>query len=237
MSEIFGFHCDDLIPDRETLLNGMDILPHRASNRHLGWAEEASLRFRQMARPVAVVRAVDAEYFSRVFAGEGLNESPNPLEAVYPRALRLAVFALTLGKAVSEEIGSLFAHGYEVEGVFLDAVASRAAENAAEQLGLQWLGALKLGGGVPEASVVLGYSPGYCGWHLSGQKKLLERAGAAEIGITLNDSSLMDPLKSVSGVFAAGGWEIFADGEDYPFCGVCATPTCRERRRRIQEWK
>jgi Vitamin B12 dependent methionine synthase, activation domain len=237
MSEVFGFHCDDLIPDRETLLGGMDILPHRASNKHLGWAEEASLRFRQLARPVAVVCNVDAESFARVFAGEGLNESPNPLETVYPRALRLAVFALNMGKAVSEEIGSLFAGGFEVEGVFLDAVASRAAENASEQLGLQWLGALKAEGGVPEACVVMGYSPGYCGWHLSGQRKLLECAGAAQIGITLNDSCLMDPLKSVSGVFAAGGRELFADGEDYPFCGVCATRTCRERRRRIHEWK
>ena len=51
---------------------------------------------------------------------------------------------------------------------------------------------------------VLRYSPGYCGWHVSGQINLFNTLTPEKIGITLGESCLMNPLKSVSGVLVAG---------------------------------
>lgn len=59
------------------------------------------------------------------------------------------------------------------------------------------------------------FSPGYCGWHVSEQKKLFPLFPSAEpCGIRLTDSSLMLPIKSVSGVIGLGivsvNWNILA---------------------------
>ena len=63
---------------------------------------------------------------------------------------------------------------------------------------------------------VLRYSPGYCGWHISGQRRLFAHLRPERIGITLHDSYLMEPLKSVSGVLIAGAKEIHAFADTYP---------------------
>ena len=49
------------------------------------------------------------------------------------------------------------------------------------------------------------YSPGYCGWHVSEQHKLFSLFPEPyPCGIHLTDSSLMIPIKSVSGVIGLG---------------------------------
>jgi hypothetical protein len=81
----------------------------------------------------------------------------------------------------------------------------------------------------------LRYSPGYCGWHLSGQRALFAALQPEEIGITLRESMLMVPLKSMSGVIVAGLPAIHAFADDYPFCGECRTRGCRERIARVRQ--
>jgi cobalamin-dependent methionine synthase I len=82
----------------------------------------------------------------------------------------------------------------------LDAVASTAAEMAADAVERNYLKRLRVENQEANSTAVLRYSPGYCGWHVSGQKKLFEFLQPAEIGITLLESFLMTPLKSISGV-------------------------------------
>jgi hypothetical protein len=48
------------------------------------------------------------------------------------------------------------------------------------------------------------YSPGYCGWDVAEQQKLFSLLPSEPCGIKLNASSLMTPLKSVSGIIAIG---------------------------------
>jgi hypothetical protein len=89
------------------------------------------------------------------------------------------------------------------------------------------------GGPQEETTVVLGYSPGYCGWHISGQKKLFAYLHPERIGITLNNSYLMTPLKSVTGVLVAGPPEIHRFKPDFPFCRHCRTYSCLERFKHL----
>ena len=48
------------------------------------------------------------------------------------------------------------------------------------------------------------YSPGYGDWPLAKQSQLLKLVGSDRIGVTLTESSIMIPRKSVSAVI---GWE------------------------------
>jgi len=233
MTLLLFLRPDGLAPSEDVLFERIGLPPDKASDRHRRQARAALARFLELARPALLQRPVAADDFMEIFAGEGLNEHPTPLDKLTPTAARLCVYVLTMGREVSEEISTLFKTGCEVEALFLDAAASHAAEAASDRGGEVWLDDLKARGEMPSDSAVLPFSPGYCGWHLSGQKKLLAFARAADIGITINSSYLMDPLKSVSGVWVAGAKAIFADHVDYAFCRVCAQPACRERQRRI----
>jgi hypothetical protein len=50
-----------------------------------------------------------------------------------------------------------------------------------------------------------------------------------EIGITLRESCLMEPLKSISGVLVAARPEDHRFDNTYQFCRTCSTQTCRSR--------
>ncbi|MHC4266624.1 MAG: vitamin B12 dependent-methionine synthase activation domain-containing protein, partial [Planctomycetota bacterium] len=80
---------------------------------------------------------------------------------------------------------------------------------------------------------ILSYSPGYCGWDISGQKKLFEYLHPGKIGISLNNTYLMTPLKSVSGVLVAGKNEIHQFRPNYPFCKSCKTHSCLLRMKAL----
>ncbi len=71
------------------------------------------------------------------------------------------------------------------------------------------------------------FSPGYCGWHVSQQQLLFLLFRTAEpCGVRLTESSLMMPIKSVSGVIGLGE---SVRKLDYS-CGLCDLKTCYKRR-------
>ncbi len=67
------------------------------------------------------------------------------------------------------------------------------------------------------------FSPGYCGWHVSQQKKLFGLFNTeAPCGVELSESCLMMPIKSVSGVIGVGEK---VRHRDYS-CGLCNQKRC-----------
>jgi hypothetical protein len=73
------------------------------------------------------------------------------------------------------------------------------------------------------------FSPGYCGWHVSGQHVLFPFFGSPNAcDVTLNESALMTPIKSVSGVIGLGS---HVRRLDYS-CGLCDMKDCFKRRGR-----
>ena len=81
----------------------------------------------------------------------------------------------------------------------------------------------------------LRFSPGYCGWHITAQRKLFDLLDPDETVISLNESCLMSPLKSISGVLVIGRKEIFDFDDSFPFCSTCSDHSCRERIRAVLE--
>lgn len=70
------------------------------------------------------------------------------------------------------------------------------------------------------------FSPGYCGWHVSEQKLLFSLLPPDVCGIRLNDSALMYPIKSISGVMGSG---IHVDTRKYG-CQFCELENCYKKR-------
>lgn len=66
------------------------------------------------------------------------------------------------------------------------------------------------------------YSPGYCGWDIREQQELFRLLGDTPCGVTLNDSCLMSPIKSISGVVGIGKQ---VARHDYR-CKLCGRKNC-----------
>jgi hypothetical protein len=196
---------------------------------------EAVAQFGSLSSPAGIYVQIDAARFEALYRGEGKNEPSIPLQTIFPRADRLALFAATVGPAVSVRLTELFDRRDFALGSMLDAVASEATEVAAEIVERTFRARLMQRGELSPSAALLRYSPGYCGWHVSAQRALFDVLRPEEIGITLRESFLMEPLKSISGVIVAGPAEIHDFEDDYPFCAECQTRSCRDRIRHVKE--
>jgi hypothetical protein len=222
-------------PTREAVLGALGVPAHeRADARVERLIVEALGELRSSAEPRGMFAEVGARDFARIYEGDGDNEEPSPLAEIFPRAELLLLFAVTLGAPVSERIGALFAGSGSALGVTLDAAASQATELAAVHVERIVLKEARCEGRVREESVLLSYSPGYCGWNLTGQRALFAALHPEEIGIGLTESCLMEPLKSISGVMVIGPGEIHGFDDDYAFCSSCLTKDCRRRIREVR---
>jgi hypothetical protein len=243
MSHIARFNISEIMPERASILKAQGIsegkpVPEKINSLLEKAVETASTR----VWPVGMISEVSIKEFEAIFRGEGQNEPETPLEGIFPKADQLSLFAVTLGSKISLEIDELFKSSDFALGTMLDTVASQAADKAVEVMEIRFLDDTKKKHinknkkGIPSQDIyVLSYSPGYCGWHVSGQKKLFEYLKPDEIGISLNESFLMSPLKSVTGVLIAGSREIHFFEANYPFCKFCKHPTCLDRRKNILE--
>ena len=230
MREALHFEAAQIEPDRDAVLEGQGMpagAEPDARTRLL--LERAMELLAGCCRPQGIVAEISLPEFDQVYRGEGANEPHTPLGKVAGRAERLALFAVTLGKEVSEKISRLFDANDFALGSMLDSAASEGAEAAAALVENYFLDFLRQRGSVSKSTAVLAYSPGYCGWHVSGQKKLFAYLQPERIGVRLGESCLMQPLKSVSGVLVAGDREIHNFEDSYPFCEQCRTRRCRHR--------
>lgn len=224
----------EVVPGRTAVLEAMgvptDVDPPPHIARLVAGAEEV---FRGVALPAGMVAELEVEEFARVLAASEGN-APEPVVArVAPGARCLALFVVTLGPGVDRAVARGFADGDFPLAAALDALASHAADAAAEWVERTVEARWRAEGRLAPGEAALRYSPGYCGWHVSGQRALFRRLGPEGIGVRLTDGGFMDPAKSVSGVILAGPREIHRFSPTYPFCADCATHECRERMRAL----
>ncbi len=116
------------------------------------------------------------------------------------KAERAAVFLASLGRGMELWSKELLSSGDIVLGYLVDAVASVTAENVTDILHDH------IGKRMSEAGLHITnrYSPGYCLWQVSEQHRLFSLLPEDFLGVTLTESSLMQPIKSVSGIIGIG---------------------------------
>jgi len=234
MNQHVSINISDIIPASKDVLNHQGIPEDAVIPDHIiSLFEDAISIFKEKAKPVSMVKEVTVNEFDNIFEGERKNENQPPLENIYPRSNDLALFALTVGSEIVDTINNLFNKKDFALAAMLDSVASMATDKSVEVLEAYLYNNLSERNLTKNGSLVLGYSPGYCGWDLSGQKKLFQHLSPDEIGITINESFLMFPLKSVSGVLVHGDKEIHVFESSFTFCSYCKNQTCHDRIEKI----
>lgn len=131
-------------------------------------------------------------------------------------------FIATAGPGPEQLSKSLMAEGQYLEAFLVDLIASAMAEAAAQYVHEDIKKTMAQSG----LLISNRYSPGYCGWDVSEQQKLFSFFPIGSCGITLTTSSLMTPIKSVSGLVGAGKEVKF---RDYT-CEICSMKDCTFRR-------
>ncbi len=138
----------------------------------------------------------------------------------------IAAFVVTAGQEYDN-----FLHGLKVEGdifteFFADALGSEIAEASVRFVTVL----INQKGEELKLSATNSYSPGYCGWHVREQKQIFSLFPQDPCGIKLNESSLMHPVKSVSGIIGLG-----AKIEQTPYaCEICGMKTCFKRKSNVE---
>ena len=126
------------------------------------------------------------------------------LQKIMPLNSNKTVIAVcTIGKYLEENISNIIDEGELANGVILDAIASHAAEETAEQFNQIILDEIK--DQIKGKKVTCRFSPGYCQWILEeGQRLIFNSLPTEFIDVTLSVSMMMKPVKSVSFAFNIG---------------------------------
>jgi hypothetical protein len=185
--------------------------------------------FYRMAAPVCIVKHVPYPQFQFIYSGQGKNEQRTPLSDIMSNKAVYFLFAMTLGPSVSQQISDLFKNGGYLSGHLFDLICSIGIETFADDITKRYFAREVSSGTLNDNDIMLRYSPGYCGWHITGQKILHEHLQSRDIGITLTDTFYMKPIKSISGVMIGCSPSVHDFDNNYPFCGSCRTKTCQKR--------
>jgi hypothetical protein len=151
-----------------------------------------------------------------------LFDTGNIITARLKRAKGLAAFIVTAGQSFQHWYDEIAAAN-DVMAVYLaDAIGSEIAERACD-----WVHRSVEAEAAEKGMVATNrYSPGYCNWPVSDQHLLFTMMPAEACGVRLNESALMWPVKSVSGIIGFGK---NVQREQYD-CEICSREDCLRRR-------
>lgn len=136
-------------------------------------------------------------------------------------ATSVALFICTAGKGISQRSQELLTSENPVLGYVFDVLGSMIVESATDQMQKE----IKRIANSEDLSITNRYSPGYCKWSVADQHKLFSFFPPNCCGISLTDSSLMYPIKSVSGIIGLG---IEVKYREYT-CDLCSQAECFHR--------
>lgn len=145
------------------------------------------------------------------------------------KAEKAAVFVCTIGPAMEGWSRELLKNGDGVLSYIVDTVASVITESATDVLHDHISREMK----IKDLKITNRYSPGYCDWVVSEQNKLFSMLPEKFCGITLTESAIMIPMKSVSGIIGIGPdvkWQKYT-------CDTCGIKDCTYRITRYQHEK
>jgi hypothetical protein len=136
----------------------------------------------------------------------------------------IAVFACTAGPEISRLASEYNKKGHIVHAYIADSLGSIVVERAMDMIQEHLKSQMDEQG----MKITNRYSPGYCGWELKEQSKLFGLLPEHFCSISLSDSMLMKPIKSVSGIIGIGKDVTY----DHYTCSYCKDVNCLYRGKR-----
>jgi hypothetical protein len=137
-----------------------------------------------------------------------------------------ALFLSTAGEEIGIRSSKAMKERDFLKGYVYDVVGSEVVESAADLM----QSSLEKSLGLTGLKITNRYSPGYCGWDVGEQQKLFSLLPDNSCGISLTASSLMNPVKSVSGIIGIG-----ANVKSHSYtCQICDMSDCIYRKARMK---
>lgn len=138
-----------------------------------------------------------------------------------------ALFLCTAGNKIYEESRKIMNEGDFLRGYVYDTFGSLVVETAMDIIQDNLKSQLISSG----CKITNRYSPGYCGWNVSEQKKIFSLLPENFCDVKLTDTCLMVPIKSVSGIIGIGESVKY---NSYT-CNICDSTNCLYRNLRHKE--
>ncbi|MBN2396895.1 MAG: hypothetical protein JXI32_00815 [Deltaproteobacteria bacterium] len=169
------------------------------------------------------VRKIASTSDGRVTLHDGMILESPKLARTVRGCSRLLCFIATIGPGIENVVQEMSRRHRLTDGYALDAIGSIMIEEVVETFQNMIREKTHMTG----EKVTLRFSPGYCDWPVTEQKKLFALVDADRIDVTLTSSLLMSPRKSISGVFGVGT-DIHTPS--YNPCFHCRRDDCPARR-------
>lgn len=176
-----------------------------------------------LCTPRCMFQILDAEQVSKQRIQVGAVEfTPGGIIGSYlPGLAQVCMFVATAGEEYDTYLHQLKKEDNVLKEYVADSIGTVIAEAC-----VTWLG--KKLEAENEVFHTLPYSPGYCGWDIREQQKLFSLFPDKPCGITLSDTCLMSPVKSVSGFIGLG-----KELHPQPYrCEICTNKYCYKRKEK-----
>lgn len=162
--------------------------------------------------------AFDASRPDGLLLGDRFFRTGNIIRNQMKDAEQAAIFIGTIGPEPEQRVKQLMENGEPALGFIADTAASVLAEKVAEAIHRHLEQKLAEAG----LGVTNRFSPGYCGWNVREQLELFRFLPDGFCGVHLEDSSFMQPRKSVSAIAGIGK---SLKRQDHP-CSNCDDNLC-----------
>jgi hypothetical protein len=141
------------------------------------------------------------------------------------KAEKIAAVFLTVGDQIEKRSADYFSNGDYLTGLIYDAIGSVALYDLKSNFFRKLCERARLAGN----GLTMGLSPGSDGWPIEDQTSVFKLLDGESIGVTLKESMMMTPVKTISVVYGIGK-ELAIPDEDHN-CGKCNLKNCQFRSR------
>lgn len=220
----FKLNLSDLQLNREEIFLNLGYGGKTPDEQILAMIEHLIATANDFCRPEAGYRIYSGKLTSKDTLE--INQIPMIVGSIiakyYAQATHFATFVATAGIEFDNYLQQLKAEGDFLNEFLADALGSEIVEATLRYVTDRINEEAKLLG----FSTTPAYGPGHCTWQVNEQKTLFSLLPENPCRITLNASSLMSPIKSVSGVIGLG---IKIKQKPYA-CAICRLRNCHKRK-------
>ncbi|SDE77318.1 hypothetical protein [Sporomusa acidovorans] len=143
-------------------------------------------------------------------------------------AVEVAVMAVTIGLPLEQEVSNLFLQNKYTLGLLLDAAGTTAVETACDAV------CHIIAEQASHAGLAAGsrFSPGYGDWSIHIQPEILKLAGGDDIGLSVTDTKMLVPRKSVTAIVGLYPYHhtINLPQQQEMASNICGQPGCQARK-------
>lgn len=209
MNALFHGRFRDIFTRELTLMHAARVAPgkvldalgyriHQAPSRIIKLVDKEVAAAAEFINPSYVVAVKTVEHYSAgvIWLEGGLRLASPTISYVLSDCKFALLLLTTIGRKIEDEAVRRIRENEILRGYILDTIGSQAIESLADSIQDEIERIVHQHG----CEATLRYSPGYCDWDIMDQKQLFRVLDAGSIGVTLTDSCLMVPRKSISGI-------------------------------------